>query len=42
LLILTVEATKKALATAEDEGDMTSEKIESAMVKLNATNEVLI
>jgi hypothetical protein len=33
-----VEATKKALATAEDERDMTSEKIESVMVELNATN----
>jgi hypothetical protein len=37
-----VEATKKALATAEDERDMTSEKMELAMVELNATNEALI
>jgi hypothetical protein len=37
-----VEATKEALATAEDERDMTSEKMESVMVELNATNEALI
>jgi hypothetical protein len=37
-----VKATKKALATAEDERDMTSEKMESAIVELNVTNEALI
>jgi hypothetical protein len=37
-----VEATKNVLATAEDERDMTSEKMESVMVELNATHKALI
>jgi len=37
-----VKATKNALATAEDGRDVTSEKMESAMVELNATNEATI
>jgi chromosome segregation ATPase len=37
-----VEKTKKALATTEDERDMISEQMDSAMLEVNATNEALI